>query len=517
MRSRALRTTRSTVAFALVALTAILTACSPADENSSTDGALQRFYEQELGFEACDPVVFSGDEAEAKAVGAAECAMLEVPLDYGSPKGATIELGLARVASSSEDRVGSVVVNPGGPGGSGAGFAPTVATAWAGNADLARFDVVGLDPRGVGSSVPAIDCYTDEQRENDAATTAIPPGALTWTTASASAVLEQCAESVGGVEALQHFGTRNAARDIDVLRAALGEDTLSFYGVSYGTRLGAVYAETFPQNVRALVLDGALDPTASFADRELQLAEGLQSGFERLAAFCMEQAGCPLGDDPTQATEVMQSLLQPLVDAPIVSSSGREVSYYNAIEGVVVGLYDPAVWPFVIKGIAELQQGVADTLLILRDLYSQRTASGTYSNSADATFAINCLDGQPLNAAESTELLDRVNESAPFIDPGIDIETEFGCAGWPTDDALDIPYATDIEGLPQTLVVSVTGDSLTPHEGGIALAETLGARLLTVKGDQHGAGTSENACIGGILGDYFAELRLPEEGATCSI
>lgn len=522
-------TLRSTVAVALVGLTAVLAGCSAVTPDAGasdhrtgplssgpppsggTDAGLTRFTEQALDFAACDPAV-AGPGTEAS-----QCAMLEVPLDYTNLGGRTIKLGVLRVAATGKDRIGSVVVNPGGPGAPGTSFAPAVAKAWGKNPARERFDLVGLDPRGVGMSRPAIDCYTDKQRDDDAIVSGIPAGGLSWTGEATRTVLKQCAAGSGGAEVLAHLGTRDAARDLDVLRAVLGDNKLSFLGVSYGTRLGAIYAQMFPDKVRALVLDGAEDPRKDVTQRQVQLFGGLQRSFEQLAKFCAKQSKCPLGSDPTKATTVLQGLLQPLVNKPIQSADGRKVTFYKAIEGIIVGLYSEQAWPVVIASLAQLGKGRADMLLALRDVYNSRTAAGVYSNAAEATLAINCIDEKQLTAHEATALVNATNAAAPFMDPGIDVETHYGCEGWSQNSTLDFPYATNIHGLPKTLVISVTGDGLTPHEGGIALADALGARLLTVEGEQHGATLASNPCIDNIVANYLVNLKLPDSGTRCSL
>ncbi|MGV8874743.1 MAG: alpha/beta hydrolase [Rhodococcus sp. (in: high G+C Gram-positive bacteria)] len=443
--------------------------------------------------------------------------MLQVPLDYGDLDGRTVELGVLRVAATGEDRIGSVVVNPGGPGSPATGFAPMVASAWEAHPARERFDLIGLDPRGVGMSTPAIECFTDQQRDDDAIVTGIPAGGLAWSGESTRKVREQCAAGSGGAEVLAHVGTRDVARDLDVLRAVLGEEQLNFLGVSYGTRLAAIYAEMFPENVRALVFDGVMDPRKDLKERQLQLFGGLQRSFEKLATFCAEQITCPLGNDPENATAVVQSILQPLIEEPIQSADGREVSFYSAVEGIVVGLYSEEAWPAVIASLAQLRDGRADMLLALRDVSNGRSDTGVYMPSAEAMFAINCVDEKQMTSQEATALVNQTNAVAPFLDPGIDVETHYGCEGWPDDSTLDFPYAKEIDGLPQTLVVSVTGDGLTPHEGGVALADSLGARLLTVEGEQHGATTVSNPCVDDVVADYLIDLEVPDEGARCTL
>ncbi len=480
------------------------------------DSDLERYRGQELDFGACDPALVRSQPAVPQVIDAAEsaeCAMLTVPLDYGDPAGETIELAVARIAATGEDRIGSVVLNPGGPGAAATTFAPLVAALWSGGPLTDRFDIVGFDTRGVGLSRPAVDCYTDDERDADAPLAALGE----WTDDSAREIVEKCADGTGRGDVLAHLGTRDTARDMDILRAALGDEKLTFAGVSYGTRLGAVYAEMFPQNVRALVLDGAVDPLKNTRERRIHLSEGLQASFQRFADFCAAQADCPLGADPARATSEAQRLLRPLVDEPLIAADGREVGFLAAGEGIVAGLYSEASWPAIAAGLAELKAGRPDALLALRDGSYGRSESGEYTNSYEALFAINCLDEQRFTAEEMARLGEDLNDAVPFLDPGTGPPTQDGCEYWPSEPTLGYPYATDIDGLPEVLVVSATGDPVTPHDGGISLADTLGARLLTVDGNQHGTIVSRNECIDEIVADYLVDLELPEDGARCAL
>ena len=507
---------RVVVAGASLLLLAGCAGASPADREESSNTGLEHFMEQELEFGPCDPTIVSSQAPVPEVVEAAqgaECATLTVPMDYEDLDGETLEIAVTRNAATGADRIGSVVVNPGGPGIQSTTFGPLVAALWTGVPITERFDIVGFDPRGVGLSRPAVDCYTDEERDADAPLSALGE----WTEESARAIVDKCVYGSGSEELLAHLGTRDAVRDMDVLRSALGDDKLTFAGVSYGTRLGAVYAEMFPQSVRALVLDGAMDPLMNTADRRIQLSEGLQKSFQRFADYCMTQAACPLGTDPAQATTVAQELLRPLVDQPLIAADGREVGFLAAVEGIVVGLYAEASWPAISAGLSEMQVGRPDALLALRDGYYGRSGSGEYANAYEALFAINCLDEERFTAEEMAQLGDELNEAAPFLDPGTSPATQDGCEFWPAEPTLGYPYATDIDGLPGVLVVSATGDPVTPHEGGISLAEVLGARLLTVDGNQHGTVISRNECIDGIVADYLVNLELPDEGARCRL
>ncbi|CAM4518072.1 alpha/beta hydrolase [Nocardia ninae] len=497
-----------------VVLTAGCTTATPEGGAVADDPKLDRFMAQKLEFGPCDDPRIG---LPAAAVAMSECAKLEVPLDYQEPEGKTIELGLLRVRSTGTDRIGSLLVNPGGPGYPAMSYAAAFAAIWTGTPVRDRFDIVGFDPRGVGISEPVIDCYTDIQRENDAPVSAIAAAGIPWTAEGARELVEQCAQGSGGTEMLAHLGTRDVARDMDVLRAALGDKKLSYAGSSYGTRLGAVYAEIFPENVRALINDSAMDPTKNTRERNLQQAEGMQRTFEKIAAFCATQPDCPLGDDPAQATTVAQHLLRPLLDNPIRMADGRELTHYKAVEGFVSALYLETSWPRLISGFAQLAQGRGDELLALRDVFAGRTATGEYPNTFEATLAINCDDEERLTPDQATDLIKAMNATTPVLDPGIDIQTHHGCEAWPGKSTLGFPYATNIKGLPQTLVIAVTGDPLTPYDGSANLANALGARLLTVDGEQHGALLARNPCISGLAADYLIDLHLPAENPRCSL
>jgi hypothetical protein len=183
-----------------------------------------------------------------------------------------------------------------------------------------------------------------------------------------------------------------------------------------------------------------------------------------------------------------------------------------------MGLYSADFWPLVIAGLTELAAGRGDTLLWLRDLYHERSSDGSYANSAEATVAIDCLDEDRFSPAGQAELVGAALAAAPFLDPGTPVKAVPAlCEGWPVEPTLGFPYATDIEGLPPTLTVSVTGDPVTPHEGGISLAETLGGSLLTVEGAQHGSVISGDECINSVVNAYLVDLTTPPTDATCRL
>jgi pimeloyl-ACP methyl ester carboxylesterase len=492
---------------AIVPVILLLSGCLASPTSQPGVDSLESFYEQELALEACEtPARTAGVDVPG------ECGSVEVPLDYEHPGRGTAQIAVFRIPATGADAIGSLFINPGGPGLPGVGYSADVAHAWVDSPVTSRFDLVGFDPRGTGTSKPAIDCHTDGERDADvlAATLLSLP--------DTRPLVDACADSVGGVDVLAHLGTRDAARDLDILRAVFGDDGLSYVGQSYGTRLGAVYAEMFPQKVRALVLDGAMDPHTTTSERRLVQWEGLQRGFDDLAEFCQAQVECPLGANAELATQAYQELVRPLLETPVPAGEGRELTYTAANDGVVTGLYSSAAWPAVLAGLAQLATGRGDILLGIRDFYHERSADGSYADSAEAAVAIDCLDEDRLSPKRQAELVTDTLAAAPFLDPGTPVTAVPDmCADWPVEPTLGFPYATDITGLPSTLTVSVTGDPVTPHEGGISLAKTLGGSLLTVEGAQHGSLIAGNECVDAAVVAYLVDLQTPPAGASCRL
>jgi pimeloyl-ACP methyl ester carboxylesterase len=432
--------------------------------------------------------------------------------------GPTAQIAVLKVPARGEP-IGSLLMNPGGPGGPGMSMAAAATKTLADSAVTEKFDLIGFDPRGVGASTPAIDCFTDAEIDAGESTTSVVVGAGTLTEEDTRRIVDRCADGSGGRDVLAHVGTRDAVRDMDILRAVLGDDKLSYLGQSYGTRLGAVYAEMFPQNVRALVLDGAINPRAGTDDRRISQWTAFQRSFDAMAADCATRPDCPLGTDPSKATEKFQNIVRPLAERPIVNANGTKLDFNAAYGAVTAGLYTSAVWPKIIEGIAEIETGRGDTLLALGAAFAGRDADGRYANFSEAVFAINCLDEQRHTPAEETDLKRRIQEVAPYTDSGQGPDgARDPCEFWPAEPTLGYPYATDIEGLPETLTISITGDPSTPYAGGLSLAETLGGSVLTVDGEQHTiafAGTDK--CVNDIVADYLINLKTPPEDARCSL
>lgn len=504
--------------FARVAATAAaafctlgLAACAPAPQATDTGpvpAGLERFYAQRLAWGPCDAFATTPGDAAAYGDPGLECARLEVPLDYAAPEGRTAQVAVLRHATDARGRIGSLVVNPGGPGGSGTQLAAYLS----GTFGDGPFDLVGFDPRGIGASTPKLDCLTGpEELEYRADLDTDPtPAGVAAAEAETRDYVAKCVERSGGADVLANAGTRDVARDLDVLRAVLGDRKLTYLGYSYGTYIGTTYAEMFPGNVRALVLDGAVDPAQPSEDEFVAQLAAFQDAFDVYAADCATDADCPLGTDPAAATAAFQALARPLVTAPVPATAGRTLGYNDAVTAVISALYQPSGWPTLTAGLRELKGGTGSGLLALADSYHQLDT--------DALTIVRCVDDERVtDRAEAAALYRRLAEVAPFADAGTPIVPALDACGlWPVPPtaARHVPHAP---GLPTVLVVSTTGDPATPYASGVALAAALDARLLTVEGTQHGAVGLGWSCVDDVAADYLVDLTLPAEGTRCTI
>lgn len=502
------------------AATLLLAGCTPASPppGAGADANLGAYLVQELDWGACDDTATSAADAELFTNPGLECASVRVPLDYDDPEGARAQVALLRVPATGEAE-GSLLIDPGGPGGSGTSFVASTVALWQASPVGERFDIVGFDPRGTGSSTPALDCYTDE--EYDAGD--VPRfGAVYDITGTEQAVelAERCADGSGGVANLVNSGSTNVVRDMDIMRAVLGDDQLTYLGYSYGSELGALYAATYPEKVRAIVLDGAVAPDLTAREFRRSQFRGLQARFDDLAALCAESPDCALGADPAAANDRLHEIVRPLIETPVQTASGRAVSIWDAYLGISVGLYSEAKWPEVISALNALEAGDADEMLALRDTFYARTADGVYALDLDTNIAVRCMDWPRPTPEEHTALAREIGQVAPMFDLAVFTAENYHseCEAWPAPPTRDEPWLADTEGLPETLVVSTTGDPATPHEGGIAMAQALGASLLTVDGKQHGAyllGGSE--CVDNVVDAYLLDLETPPTDARCSL
>lgn len=523
-RVQAARRRSTAFAIAVCSAAAALAGCTQLTAGSASPASataaapeLRGFYDQQLAWGRCDDYATTDDDRESFAKGAFDCARLEVPLDYAAPGGKTARIGVLRQRATG-DKIGSLLFNPGGPGGSGMSLVSSLAGGLAKSPLSQRFDLIGFDPRGVGASTPTIDCLNDAEWEADRADVDVDPSpaGVERTEAENREFVERCSQRSGGPEVLANIGTRDVVRDVDILRAALGDEKLSYLGYSYGTRIGSQYAETFPKNVRAMVLDGALDPTETSLNRTVKQSAGFQQAFETYAADCARKPGCPLGTDPARVTAIFQSLTRPLIDAPL-RVGPRLLSYDDALIGTIQALYARDFWPYLSQGISGLAAGDGRILLALGDIYFDRAPDGVYGNGTEAFVAIGCVDEERItDRAEQAELIRLANEAAPFRDDGRGpVGALDPCAFWPSPPTSE-PHVPQAAGLPPTLVLSTTGDPATPYQAGVDLAEALGGRLLTFEGTQHTVALQGKACVDDVVNSYLIDLRLPDGETRCA-
>jgi pimeloyl-ACP methyl ester carboxylesterase len=446
----------------------------------------------------------------------AECGMLSVPVDYSKPDGDVAQIALIRIKATGQ-KIGSLVVNPGGPGESGveaaASMAPTLP-----QSVRSRFDLVGFDPRGVANSTPAVWCNSDADNDRLRAdpTVEYTQEGVDHLEKENKEFVQRCEDKMGK-EFLANLGTASVAKDLEAIRKGLGEDKLTYLGYSYGTRIGATYAEAYPDKVRAMILDGAIDPNADQIEEEIRQAAAFQKAFDNFAADCATNSDCPLGTDPAKAVDVYKSLVDPLVKHPAKTKDSRGLSYNDAIVGTILPLYSPSLWRHLTQALSELKGGTGNTMLAMADLYMGRDAQGHYNNSTDVRVAVNCVDKPHItDRAKVVDEDRRTREVAPFMNYGeftglAPLDT---CAFWPVPATGD-QHEITAKGLPPILVVSTTNDPATPYQAGVDLAKQLGGTLVTFEGTQHTVVFQGNSCIDDIAARYLVDVSVPPPGTRC--
>jgi pimeloyl-ACP methyl ester carboxylesterase len=438
------------------------------------------------------------------------CGRLRVPLDYRDPSRKAIDLLLIRVRlAGQQKRIGSLVVNPGGPGASGAdaaiGLALTLPTDV-----LARFDVVGFDPRGVGLSSP-IECISDRLKDESLQLDPDAPDALAAQAKLSGQISSGCVAKYGGD--LQHYNTEETARDLDLVRQAVGDSRLTYLGYSYGTRLGSVYAQLFPKRVRALVLDGAVDPKAGEVAAAQTQAAGFERAFDQFAADCKaRRAACRVGPD---ARATVKRILAEARRSPIPGGSGgRKATAGPVLLAIVSALYDRGEWRTLESALAAAGKGNSAGLFALADRYNERDSKGHYTNLIDANTAINCADtAEQVPEATVQRTLTSWRRRYPLFGTSLALGL-LTCQQWRVP--REPPPAVRAAGAPPVLVIGTVNDPATPYASAKVLAGTLASgRLLTWQGEGHTA-YPKTRCVTSAVDAYLVNLTLPAVNATCA-
>ncbi|MFI8002319.1 alpha/beta hydrolase [Streptomyces sp. NPDC086010] len=445
-----------------------------------------------------------------------QCSFMDAPLDYADPDGRTIELALIRAVARNQDRrIGSLIFNFGGPGASGVATLPSFGTDY--DTLRTRYDLVSFDPRGIGRS-EGVECSDDETLDARYEKDGTPDDADEEKAfvEDQKSYIADCEKNSG--DELPYVGTTNAARDMDLLRQVLGDDKLYYFGISYGTELGGVYAHLYPKNVGRAVLDAVVDPTEDALESSLGQAEGFQLALDNFAADCAERDDCKIpGATSKEVQDWIAGLLAKLEKKPVPGLGERELTETQATTGIASALYSKETWPLLEQGLDEADGGNGGLLLALADSLNGRSEDGHYDNSNAANTAVNCADSKQRYTLEQTrKALPRFREASPvfgdYLGWGL-----LACTGWPVTGAWVTPDVS-APGSAPILVIGNTGDPATPYAGAKAMATELGKGVgvvLTYKGEGHGAYNSGSTCVQKAVDGYLLEGKVPESGTVC--
>lgn len=484
---------------------------------------LESFYNQDLTWTDCT------DDATGTAF---QCATVTVPLDYDNPQGQTITVALKKLSSTSSSPRGSVFLNPGGPGGSGISLINAQAglyTSGGLSGVLENYDVIGFDPRGIGQSTP-ITCWSPDDVQaimagRAEAPSQLTPGSATDIVAKGSSEAAACQKYTEVPEILDHMDTRSVARDMDVMRALVGDQDLNFFGYSYGTYLGAVYTELFPDNVGRVVLDSAMDPALS----RQEAFEGDAAAGEQILRTYIEsqqgQAGFPLSGTTDEAVSRLATFLDGLDAKPLTVSDGGDpvdrAEATTAIRTLVVA--SPENWPLLTEGLTQAMSSHDGTTLMknAESLSGGEESPGTEEQTVEllqsvyAFSANRCLDFPDTgNQASWDAALSSYRRDYPIFHPLLPQHDAY-CHGWGHTSKTK-PVDVDVDATNPVLVIGILHDPQTPYPWSKALVSRLrNSHLLSVDMYGHGA-TGPNSCTTSKVNDYFVKGALPSDGEVCA-
>ncbi|MBS6102621.1 MAG: alpha/beta fold hydrolase [Actinomyces sp.] len=505
------------------AITLLLSACSTTPQArvpeetvqiEAPEPALQTFYDQRAGWQNCDGDASVMDFTDGRAAEKEfKCAKVTVPLEYENPGNGTIELQLVKYSKSAGAE--PLVFNPGGPGGSAVSSLPSMVDYTFTEKLMAGYDIVAVDPRGVGLSAP-VRCLTAEETDEFRAEDA--PATVEEIREASRKLGQACLEK--SPEMARHSDSESAMRDMDIVRAALGQEKLDYMGFSYGTFLGALYADTFPQQVGRFVLDGALDPSIPVDE----VAEGQASGFENILAFWLDAGSkkgqIPLKGNTDQMKEQLGEWLETLEDEPLpTADSNRPLTKALATSAILALMYDDSTWNVAWAGLSQaMSQKDGSILLQVADLYADRQDDGSYkTNSFDAFTVINSLDYKALDDEQMQVYADRILRNSPLLGEGF-IYSSASIEGWPVE-SRDTRREVKASGADPILVIGTTFDPATPYYWAESLAKQLeSGHLLKVEGLKHTAYSRKAGnCVTDSVDDFMLAGKVPDEGKTCQL
>lgn len=513
-----MRTSRVAVVVAVIAATAMaLSGCTllapllnggETTVTTHTDepvaAGLEQFYKQDVTWKNCG--------------GGNDCTTLKAPVDWAEPGGEQIELAISRHRASGTS-MGSLLINPGGPGGSGFDFAQGF---FPSEGVYDNYDIIGFDPRGVGRSTPIV-CFTDDADRDEMiyGTYDDPYGSDGWQAELADRQKEwvdACAENTGDL--LAHIDSTSVARDMDMIRAVLGDEKLNYLGYSFGTYLGTVYAELFPEKVGRMVLDGAVEPPFGTFDELATQMAGFDSAFKAYMQDCLDSGGCPFDGNVNQAMAEAHALILSVDGKGLTSSDGRVLDSATVGTGVALTLYNQGNWFFLTMVFEGLQHGDADAAFQAADSYNGREGGSYSDRSLDVYFAVTCAEGTI--GTDDVDLLTGLGimeEKAPYVGGILALDDyvllEEACSQWPYPRP-EFPDVFDAEGAPPILVIGTTNDPATPYAQSVTLADELSSGvLITYNGEGHTVYGNGVSCIDDTVDDYFVKDVVPASDPNC--
>ncbi|HWM33131.1 MAG TPA: alpha/beta hydrolase [Pseudolysinimonas sp.] len=504
---------RTTALTALIAAAALaLTGCTllpGGGDKTETPSDTDRFYSQKLTWT---------DEGALL-----DSTTIEVPLDWSDPAGETIEIAVMRHQATQKSR-GSLLMNPGGPGGSGYDYVRDYAQYVVSPDVLQNFDVIGFDPRGVNHS-NAVTCYTDPADRDQYlyGTYEAPYGSQGWVdelTQREKDYAAACAENTGPL--LAHIDAGSVARDMDVIRAVLGDEKINYLGYSYGTYLGTVYAELFPEKVGRMVLDGAVDPGVSDLEALANQMGGFESALRAYMDDCqLNDPGCPFAGGTDAGMAKVRAILDGIDAKGLTGSDGRELDSATVGTAIAENLYSDIFWPDMTAMFADLLRGDADSAFAAADDYNGRNPDGSYQdNSNDVYSAVTCAEGDlGTDDSDAFDDIAALQQKAPTIGDYLGYDDTFVlealCSNWPHPVA-DLPAEFDAAGAAPILVIGTSNDPATPYANAVSLAEQLDSGvLISYEGEGHTIYAQGVPCIDDTVDAYLLEGTVPDEDPKC--